>query len=424
MSVPPALTPAPPRRGAVLRQIYLGFLLVLLSGALQRPLGGGTLQGSMGGVIVQGGNPAFKLLMIGALGTTAFLTLAGLPRLRLPQGSGFALGFTLLALASTLWSPLPQTTLQDAAGLAFSALVAIFAISFSSWPELRRTLVLVMTGLVAITGLLALFAPGYAFHGTQEFYYMHAGLLKGSYTHKNSLGAALTLALVVIACLGRETLGRALWVAAIALALGLIVLTGSAKSFVTVPAALLIGWQLVRVRSVLHLSLGAAYLSLLAGVALAFGGFAPLATVLAEGLGRDVTLSGRTLIWQTAIDYTLRSGHWLAGGGFGAAWEAGLGEYSQQQISFNAGHPHNGFIAIFADLGGLGLALALAAATKILLAGVRTADALAERRFVLVALVMILVTNTAGTTLPVPVSMTWFLFVILPALPAWSQRNA
>lgn len=423
-SVNGTFSAAPKQIGGWLRKTYLIFLITLLTGAVQRPFGGGDLEGSMTGVVIQSGNPVFKMLMIAVFGLTTMVLLIGLRRLRLPKGAGFALGFNALALLSILWSPLPQATLQGAVGLAFSALVAIYAVSFHSWAEFIRALVQVMAGLVVATGLLALLVPGYAFHSTSEFFMKHAGLLKGSYTHKNSLGAALTLALVVLTSLGREVLGRWLWWGIIAWASWLIMQTGSAKSLISVPAALLMGTLIARSGSRLTLGLIAGYaIAAITIFMIIGGGLDQLVGSTAESLGRDVTLSGRTLIWQTAIDYTVLSGQWLAGGSFQAAWPSGIGEYSQQIIGFNAGHPHNGFIAIFDDLGLLGLGLVFAAALSALKAGTDPDCGSRERRFMSSLLVMILVTNAGGTTLALPMSIAWFLFVLLPGISSWSRAR-
>jgi exopolysaccharide production protein ExoQ len=407
----------------LLNQLLLGYLLLLLTGALQRPLGGGDLQGTMTGVVITSGNPLFKVVLAGTIGLVLFILAANLGRLRLPARSGYVLAFNAFAFFSVLWSPQPGTTFQSAVGLGFSTLVAIHATSFFTWVEVSRILVRVMVILVLVTGFLALVTPGYAFHSTHEFFYMHAGLLKGTYVHKNALGVALTLALIVLVTLGRAVLGRWTWLGTITLAFYLIMLTGSAKSFVSVPAALLIGYGAAATRNRLAFWSFSAYFAAVITLLVIFGGAETFLADTTEALGRDVTMSGRTLIWQSAIDYTINSGHWLAGGGFEAAWPGGIGEYVQQTITFDPGHPHNGFIAIFDDLGLIGLVLILFGVVRVINQGLAHTDDPRRRRFVLSMLVMIVVTNTAGTSLPMPVSLSWFLFAILPAVPSWRSSG-
>lgn len=79
-----------------------------------------------------------------------------------------------------------------------------------------------------------------------------------------------------------------------------------------------------------------------------------LAPALLSELGRDPTLTGRTLIWNQVLDL---SGNPLFGTGFESFW---VGSRLQKMWSVYWWHPneaHNGYIEVFLDLGWMGVAL-------------------------------------------------------------------
>ncbi|MCB2111647.1 MAG: O-antigen ligase family protein [Defluviimonas sp.] len=425
---PPAVpvSPAGPARASRAAQLWLGFLFVLMSGALQRPLGGDGLEGSMTTMIVQSENRAIQIVGAGAIAlTSALLVLRG-RRVALPPGSHWALALSVLALFSALWSPLPGETLKRALGFAGAVPIALFAYSAFRWQEAARALFWAAALLVLGTAVLALLAPSYAFHQAGEFYGEHAGLLRGSYVHKNALARFLALALVVIVLLGPDAgARRGPIVLLAALGIGLLVLTGSAKTFVTVPMSFVAAWTLLRGRTRLARLVILAAIAYLTGLVVLSGLDDWLSAALLERLGRDTTLSGRTLIWQAAIDYTIRHGDWLAGGGYETAWRAGLGDYVQAQTSFNPGHPHNGYIAIFNQLGVIGLlvaALHLRVAFWRALAG-QESGRRGGTMFPVAWLILFLANNATTTCFIEPMDLYWLLILLTPAFAAWRERD-
>ncbi|MGC1296934.1 MAG: O-antigen ligase family protein [Alloacidobacterium sp.] len=77
--------------------------------------------------------------------------------------------------------------------------------------------------------------------------------------------------------------------------------------------------------------------------------------LIAELLGRDATLTGRTAIWQQVWAAILK--HPLLGYGFAAFWQGMKGESYNVIIAlrFVLFHAHNGFLEIRLELGAAGL---------------------------------------------------------------------
>lgn len=69
--------------------------------------------------------------------------------------------------------------------------------------------------------------------------------------------------------------------------------------------------------------------------------------------GKDVTLTGRTHLWDTLIPLGMR--HPILGAGFGDFWNVTTRAYLKEIFSWGPGQAHNGYIEIFLNLGMIGL---------------------------------------------------------------------
>ena len=80
--------------------------------------------------------------------------------------------------------------------------------------------------------------------------------------------------------------------------------------------------------------------------------FAPIITSIFD---RDMTFTGRTLIWSLGLDIAARNP--IFGTGFGGFW--GFAE-NQITSTYNVNHAHNGFLDVYIEIGIAGLAVLLA----------------------------------------------------------------
>ncbi len=130
-------------------------------------------------------------------------------------------------------------------------------------------------------------------------------------------------------------------------------------------------------------------------------------------LGRDITFTGRTIIWEQCYDVAATNP--LFGVGYGAFW---LGETANIPFSlektWNLGQAHNGYVDAYLQLGWLGVAtLGLA-----ILASARKLDLAFAEDFEFARLraaffTMILFVNITETTFMRSEHHAWFLFLVI-----------
>ncbi len=295
----------------------------------------------------------------------SLLTLAAVPHRRRLLDAWKALGpirpLWAAALISAAWSIEPGLTAWRGAVLSGTTAFGVFFFLYHGAAEQIR-----IVALTAAAGLLASLAAVWLFPSVGVMGGIHEGAWQGIFWHKNAFGrtAALGFAALLAQSFGSRRFGG-LRLAGMALCLACALGSASAAGIVYLAA------------------LGAACLAIMAlgaapegrararrALALAPAGLVALlaAACLAEAaldaLGRDVTLSGRTGLWQLALEKGFEK-PWL-GYGYGAFW--GLGnEFTgvlSQRLGYNPGSAHNGFLDLFLALGTLGAALFLACLTR------------------------------------------------------------
>jgi O-antigen ligase len=258
--------------------------------------------------------------------------------------------FLVWAALSALWSDDFGVTARSVTTLAVLwAGAYFFAVRLEGTSAARA--VVGGGALVAVTCLGYVVAdPAYAIHQlTDAAQFVHAGAWRGVYQHKNFLGHVAGFFAVAIFWADRTTIPwPPLKWGLIALLLVLVVKSTSASA---VPIILITGalvWILViadpkqRVKALLVLAP--------AVVALYWG-----TTAILTALGRDMTFTGRTEIWQIAIDSILTRP--LQGYGF-VSISYGSFSYS---LMHQAGvfDPHSAYLDLALGTGLIGLALFL-----------------------------------------------------------------
>lgn len=270
-----------------------------------------------------------------------------LPRIVRPQAPLLALaGF---CAASCLWSADPAASLLGTARLLLLAASIVLAQERHGAPAVAR-IFLVVCSVLLVVNLAAVALPGLSMMpGSRE------RAFRGFTDHKNTLGAfcGLTLAFVLAApdkALPRRYLRAFL----VCVALATVVLTRSATSFVLC-AGMLAAFVLVTLAQrnrlpVMAAALAAFILASAAGLIL-LGALDPLALI-----GRDATLTGRSLIWRFVWLY-IEQRPWL-GYGYRAFPLTDLLRADPRwgTDSFIIGSTHNAYIAIVTEIGFAGLA--------------------------------------------------------------------
>ena len=265
---------------------------------------------------------------------------------------------TGLAIASVAWSIFPQFSFDSIRGQLLQT--TLFGLYFASRFTLKEQLQLlsVTLGIGACLSLFYGFAiPSVGITGSGK----HAGAWRGIYGGKNGLSNRMTMALLAffVLAINKDNKRERLFAwAGLGLAM-LLILLSTSKSGLVIFIMLLLTLSFYRhyrwqgKKTVLLLDL----LILMLG-AITVGVIGNWDTLLTD-LGRDPTLTGRTLIWQGAIAKIQerlwfgygRDAFW-APGSIGAA-EVGAGVAR----GYIPGYAHNGFIDLTLALGLIGLFL-------------------------------------------------------------------
>jgi O-antigen ligase len=180
---------------------------------------------------------------------------------------------------------------------------------------------------------------------------------RGTFNHKNLLGIFTVYALCMVLPFARGRWRRPLIVLCVVLIMGTRSATAASGLFAVMFAWFWIsaiqGQKQRREREVLFvLSLASA----VGAVLLAFG----LMPALLDLYQKDITFSGRTIIWSESLVTIGRRP--IQGYGYGGVWLDGQNAVTKElrsRITFGAAHSHNGAIEVLLQVGIIGLGLLL-----------------------------------------------------------------
>jgi exopolysaccharide production protein ExoQ len=339
--------------GTLAEWAFVVTVLFLFSGALLPLL----IEQTSGTAVATEGNALLRGVFLSIHAVTLLLVARRFPSvLAALARNRFLVLLVALAAVSVLWSQAADLTLRRGIGLiATTCFGAYLAARFPPATVLR--LLAVALGGAAVLSLVAgLGAPEFGIaSGT------HAGQWRGIFTHKNTLGQVAGVSVVVFLLLLR-TGPRRRWplLAAAGASLLLVVLSQSASSLLIlgIIAALLPLFLALRSRSGLLVPASIVMLLLLGSVALLV-----LANLqeLFWLLGREPTLTGRTVLWAVAWEAIQQRP--LLGFGYSAFWTGDLESATSARLAVGWETPnaHSGFLDLWLELGLAGMAVLLAA---------------------------------------------------------------
>lgn len=265
--------------------------------------------------------------------------------------SGPILLWPLCAGISFFWSDNPEQTLRATVQLSMTVLIGAYIGGRFSLHDICRALFWVLFACALVSLIVILVRSNFA--------YDHNGVARGIFPHKNVLGGRMVLLLIcstLLFAIGRH---RLLALAAGAIALALVAVSHSATAILMTFGFCALIPVLLAWRSPAPLRL-MSYL-----VALLFGTFAlwvilsfdinPVGLTL-EALGKERTLSGRSVLWDFAI--TLIERRPLLGVGFDAFWDGRDGSqssYVQYAFRQDIQNFHNSYLDITVQLGLFGM---------------------------------------------------------------------
>jgi O-antigen ligase len=295
-----------------------------------------------------------SLLQYGIYGATLFLLLTRWKSsLRTTVSSPLVWLLPGTALMSFLWSDFSAWSLQKA---ITTIQTTYFGMYMASRFSLKQQLQMVAWALGIVAVLSILFTL--AFPGAAVEAGANAGALRGPFAQKNILARIGVLGAIVFLLLALDSRRHRylLW-GGFGLSVLLILLTGSKTAlllFLTV-VLLLPLYSALRARDTILIPLLITFILVAGSIAvLVVGNWENILL----GLGRDPTLSGRTDLWELAIE-KISERSWL-GYGYQGFWQNGGGaEVIWKAEGYKPPHAHNGFINITLDLGLIGLFLFL-----------------------------------------------------------------
>jgi exopolysaccharide production protein ExoQ len=257
-----------------------------------------------------------------------------------------------LAFVSMFWSIDGGATLRRSVWLALTMGFGLYLAWRYNWRELVYVVGAAFIVLIAGSFALGLLAPGI---GRMTF--EHPGAWSGLWTHKNTLGGIMALGVAVCASAAiLERQRRMLWIATSLGAFALVLLSTSKTALLASMLGLTViaAGVLVR-RGPVHLVIVAASVvtAIIVGASIVL--LAP--DLLVAALGRDLTLTGRTDIWEASARF-VASHPWL-GYGYYAFWlpENGPAYWVREAVAWQVASAHSSWLELALGLGRLGVVL-------------------------------------------------------------------
>lgn len=323
-----------------------------------------------------------------------------------------------------VWASLSSFWTFDLVGTAIdvTTLIASVAIGFAIATFGAR---LVAAGLLAGSAIATIaslmvgaFLPRYG--RSVEF----AGAFTGIYAHRNFLAsvAVICLALSIAHLIGAKTARRRVGLLAIAaVSLLAIALTLSGSAIVLSVAVLIVAptiWIMRKLGPLGRLGVIPIFAVLLVGVVVPAA--VRLFPELAAGVGRDVTLTGRTEIWDIVASISAEQP--VLGYGWGGVWRGEVGDSVRALFGWDtARSAHNGYLDALLQVGWVGVVLLAAASIAFAIRAVRLAVASAEFAWMPLVLIAVAVNSFSESLLTRPLGT--FLIATIAASSLLAMRQ-
>lgn len=262
------------------------------------------------------------------------------------------LGLLALAALSTLWSIDSGATLRRSIWLGLTTAFGLYLAWRHDWKSLLNVLAAGFIVLIAGSLALGLLAPSV---GRMTF--EHPGAWSGLWTHKNTLGGIMALGVAICAAAAIVTPERRnLWIGCAVAAFALVLLSTSKTALIASALGIgVIGFSMLVRRGPLHAIMAGAVVGafLVAGVGIVF--LAP--DLIVAALGRDLTLTGRTDIWEASARF-VEAKPWL-GYGYYAFWlpDNGPAYWVREAVAWQVASAHSSWLELALGLGRVGVVL-------------------------------------------------------------------
>lgn len=269
---------------------------------------------------------------------------------RVARAVPLLMGLIALAALSTLWSIDSGATFRRAVWLALSMGFGLYLAWRYDWKGLLNVLAGGFIVLIAGSFVLGLVAPSI---GRMTF--EHPGAWSGLWTHKNTLGGIMALGVAINAAAAIATPDRRkLWIACAIAAFALVLLSTSKTALIASILGLgMIAFCMIIRRGPVHMvaAVAAASVCVVAGLGIIL--LAP--DLLVAAIGRDLTLTGRTDIWEASARF-VEAKPWL-GYGYYAFWlpDNGPAFWVREAVAWQVASAHSSWLELALGLGRIGV---------------------------------------------------------------------
>ena len=314
----------------------------------------------------------------------------------------------IVYFASIFWSVAPEVTVRRLVAFTGTTMFGVYLSSKYSIEKQLKMLVCTYGVAIFLSFLFAIALPQYGLESG-----VHAGLWRGIYSHKNTLGVNMATSSIIflIMAINSQKNRTLLWIGFYSSVI-LVILSGASSSLANVFIVILVYYfcQVFRLRLTIQIPLLicliiiGVWINILVTNNLDF---------LLGLLGKDTTLTGRTELWQLTWA-SIQKEYWL-GYGYRSFWIEGNSEASiiNTTLSWIVPHAHNGLLQLWTNLGLIGVIIYLLGFLTIFIRAFVQFQQNKKWEFcwIILLLSFIVLTNTTEQNLLRENSIIWVLYV-------------
>lgn len=261
-----------------------------------------------------------------------------------------------LTCLSFLWSSAPEVTIRQAFAIIGTTLFSIYLVHNFEIQEYVKLLAISLLITIVSSYLVIFLLPNLGIS------HIVGSEWRGIFTHKNHLGGAASLSVLIFFYLTLITRkGKWIWIFGLISSVGLLIGCKSAAAIMVtvfiVGVMIILYWVKQKPLLFWEVSLGVLFFTFI------FVMLFPVPTVgqILNVFGKEETLTGRVQLWDFCMFMAEKKP--LLGYGYGAFWLGQDGPSAEIWPSINMGvganHCHNGFIELVLAIGLIGLLITM-----------------------------------------------------------------
>ncbi len=317
----------------------------------------------------------------------------------------------LLCGVSFFWSIDPAITMRRSVAIVMTTAFGLYLACRYDWHALVQRIA-VAYAFLAIGSLI--FAVALPEWGRMQF--IHEGSWRGLWLEKNSFGAQMSKALLVMMCAFAMKPKHGWFYVPMGLLCFGLVLMCTSKTALLAALLMIMGFVFVRImRAYPILRIPTMYFAVIGTVTFGFLMTFMPGEMLAM-IGKEPTLTGRTDIWDSLI--RAASEHMWLGHGYGTFWMDPLGPSYWVRFNLDWGVPtaHNGWMETWLSVGLVGVILfGITYLVTLILALDRLARGGVENYWALLSTILFLVLSLSESTILQANLLDWVIFTATTA---------